>query len=413
MALDSRFCTVLREPIAGTSWIYTYDLRGNLTKKYDADDAQNLYTEYFWDSSELLTKVHVYDAGASIDRTVEYKYDFAGRRVAKRVDGGVWNWSFYDGLNVAAEGTGQNDKIFYTNGAGGPGGIICRDANGTKYWYHCDRLGSVMAVTDANGALHAAYTMDAFGNILEMGTSAGYSSEHATDPQPYHLTTKEYDADAGLYYFNARWYDCTAGRWISREPTGVDGPNLYHFGFNRPPNGIELDGLSWRDIWDGVVGIPGTWFPSAKFPNPSHKKPKNRYRPVTGAGNTLAGLCRNYDAVGLDHLGYGCSEPLGEFQDHCVGAIQDLAAGYASGKAIGIIGATFAGKAFLKGPVKGMKDVKVIYRGDDIHDLQRLCETYGGGKPRKWRKFHGWHEGQEYSWYKAPDGRIIEFRPKR
>jgi len=70
------------------------------------------------------------------------------------------------------------------------GGIICRDENGTKYWYHYDRLGNVVAVTNFYGSVASLYTMDAFGNVLEKG-NAGYLYEHSTDPQPYHLTTKE------------------------------------------------------------------------------------------------------------------------------------------------------------------------------------------------------------------------------
>jgi len=78
--------------------------------------------------------------------------------------------------------------------------------------------------------------MDAFGNVLEKGTSTGYSAEHQSDPQPYHLTTREYDPDIGLYYFSARWYDPTFGRFISHEPllNGILGMSpLPTFGYQR------------------------------------------------------------------------------------------------------------------------------------------------------------------------------------
>ena len=159
-----------------------------------------------------------------------------------------------NGLNLITGGTGTNDKIIYTNGAGGPGGIICRDANGTKYYYHFDRLGNVVGVTDSNGSVVSLYTMESFGNVLEMTNGGDFSNERSSDVQPYHLTTKEYDADTGLYYFGARWYDSTTGRWLSREPTRIDGPNLYHYGFNRAPNGLDPDGLAWRDWWDWYLG---------------------------------------------------------------------------------------------------------------------------------------------------------------
>jgi RHS repeat-associated protein len=99
-----------------------------------------------------------------------------------------------------------------------------------------------MAITDADGNCKRLYTMEAFGNVLEVGAS-DYYSEYA-DVQPYHLTTKEWDADAGLYYFNARWYAPWEGRFVSREPIRIDGPNLYHFCFNRPAYYVDPDGRS-------------------------------------------------------------------------------------------------------------------------------------------------------------------------
>ncbi|NLG84206.1 MAG: hypothetical protein GX493_06290 [Firmicutes bacterium] len=31
------------------------------------------------------------------------------------------------------------------------------------------------------------------------------------------FTGKDWDAEVGLYYFNARWYDSTSGRFISED----------------------------------------------------------------------------------------------------------------------------------------------------------------------------------------------------
>ena len=56
-------------------------------------------------------------------------------------------------------------------------------------------------------------------------------------------TGKDLDEDTGLYYFNARWYDASTGRFISEDPTR-DGQNWYIYTSNNPMNRIDPTGLS-------------------------------------------------------------------------------------------------------------------------------------------------------------------------
>jgi RHS repeat-associated protein len=225
----------------GKYWVCEYDLRGNRTKWRHTFWTDSWYS-YEWDAQDRLTKVY----SNSNTKTTEYKYDHAGRRATKKVDSGAWRWYSYDGLKVVAEGTSSTSKMYYTTAPGDPGGIICRDASaGTNpLYYHYDRLGNVMAVTDSNGALCAPYTMDAFGNVLQCGTSTGYSATQS-DPQPYHLTTKEWDPDTALFYFNARWYLRETGRFLSRDPiAAANGTNYYYFATSNPIGFVDPNGLA-------------------------------------------------------------------------------------------------------------------------------------------------------------------------
>jgi len=61
-----------------------------------------------------------------------------------------------------------------------------------------------MGVSDETGWVRAVYSMEAFGNVLHVGNGGDFSNTTSSDYQPYHLTTKEFDPDSGLYYFSAR-----------------------------------------------------------------------------------------------------------------------------------------------------------------------------------------------------------------
>ena len=114
---------------------YGYDLRGNLIHKQDDFDYW-WWWDHHWSSDDKMTRVAYGRYSDVPDHVVQYKYDLLGRRVAKKLDSGNWRWYFYDGLKVLAEGSGTSDKSYYTLSPGAIGGIISRDYNGTKLWYH-------------------------------------------------------------------------------------------------------------------------------------------------------------------------------------------------------------------------------------------------------------------------------------
>jgi len=79
----------------------------------------------------------------------------------------------------------------------------------TPSFYVYDGAGSVRQLANAAGAVTDTYEYDAFGVTL---------SHTGTMPNNYMYRGEQYDADLGLYYLRARYYNSLTGRFLSRDP---------------------------------------------------------------------------------------------------------------------------------------------------------------------------------------------------
>jgi RHS repeat-associated protein len=73
-------------------------------------------------------------------------------------------------------------------------------------------IGSIRLITDSTGALANFYDYDAFGN---------FETRSEIEANPYGYTAREQDAESGLHYFRARYYDPNLGRFLSEDPSGI------------------------------------------------------------------------------------------------------------------------------------------------------------------------------------------------
>ena len=113
-----------------------------------------------------------------------------------------------------------------------------------KYYYHLDHLNSTKCVTKADGTLDVMYEYRAFGEQLKkLGGSAGSPTGEAK----YTYGGKELDDETNLYYFNARFYDATIGRFINVDPI-QDGTNWYIYCNNNPLSFVDPTGLETKDV---------------------------------------------------------------------------------------------------------------------------------------------------------------------
>jgi RHS repeat-associated protein len=111
--------------------------------------------------------------------------------------------------------------------------------DGTVF-YLADHLGSSEVLLDSSGKVVAEASYDAWG--LQVA---------ATD-EPHSFTGKEWDAEAGLYYFGSRYYDPRLGRFLSVDPAALGAPeksledpqslNPYSYARNTPTSLKDRDG---------------------------------------------------------------------------------------------------------------------------------------------------------------------------
>ncbi len=208
---------------------YEYDAAGNLIKRGQSGQAMTLT----WDTQNRLTRIDYANGTYSA-----YRYDAVGRRISKRLPDGTMIYYVYVGDDLAQEldGSGAVIASYTYDGLDRP---ISLWRNGSTYYYLLDHLNSVLGLTDSSGNVVAAYRYDPWGNVI---------SSTGTLTNPLRFTAREYDAESGLYFYRARYYDPQAGRFISRDPIGIRGGlNVYAYAHNHSTQRVDPFGLQTED----------------------------------------------------------------------------------------------------------------------------------------------------------------------
>ena len=204
---------------------YTYDNNGNLLSKDDANGT----TSYAWDPENQLTSVTLPGSG----ETVSFQYDPFGRRIYKFSPLGTTIF-VYDGVNVIEEVNADGSlAALYTHSLGIDEPLAMSRDN-TMSFYLADGLGTVTSIADSKGNLASTYQYNSFGNLTA-------STGSITNPFLY--TGREFDAETGLYFYRARYYDPSIGRFISEDPIRFGGGiNFYYYVKNNPVNFVDPKG---------------------------------------------------------------------------------------------------------------------------------------------------------------------------
>ncbi|PJC36953.1 hypothetical protein CO046_03255 [Candidatus Peregrinibacteria bacterium CG_4_9_14_0_2_um_filter_53_11] len=233
-----------------------YDGNGSLTRESYSRLGQPLKNvSYSWDVQNRLSQIRYTDASRPNfmpqlnENSLTFAYDDAGNRIKKTVNGSDSTYYFNDGLTVLNE-LNTNGGVERTI-VQGVGEVAEIDAQGRIIFVHSDALGSAVMLSNEAGEITQQYDYDPYGEII---------GSLGSDETRYLFTGQEYDSESNLFYYNARYYNPTTGRFISRDKyMGAVGSlisrNSYAYANNNPlrytdPTGNESEAVTEQIIED-------------------------------------------------------------------------------------------------------------------------------------------------------------------
>ncbi len=228
--------------LADDSVQYTYDANGNLISDgeqcYSYNDANQLAAVRTCANNQLI---------------VEYLYDHAGRRIIeKHYQNGqlaetVYTIGQHTETAVPAGGARTDTTYIRVNNE-----LVARNnPDASTTYYHPDHLGSTSLLTDASGAVVEETRYYPFGVVREGGALSRFL-----------YTGQEADAETGLYYYGARFYDPALARFVQPDsllPDAYDPQQLnrYSYVVNNPLKYVDPTG-NWPSLQDVGSALKST-----------------------------------------------------------------------------------------------------------------------------------------------------------
>ncbi|MCA9122203.1 MAG: PASTA domain-containing protein [Planctomycetales bacterium] len=204
---------------------FVYDDHGNLIERTDADGT----THYGYDAENRLVRVDLPNG-----KGVSFGYAPTGERIWREDESGR-TWFVNDGTNLVAELNDQLQPVkSYIQGPSVDDLLAVQDGE-RVYGIHTDHIGSVSWLTNDDGNIAEQRQFSPFGR-----------SEADLDVSicRFGFTGREFDSDLGLYYYRARYFDASLGRFLAPDPVPPKQDraltlNPFHYALNSPTNYVD------------------------------------------------------------------------------------------------------------------------------------------------------------------------------
>ena len=265
---------------AGTTWLYTYDLGGNIQSKAayafttGSVGAAVKTNTYSYGDSNWKDKLTAFNGNAisydeignplndgtwtytwakgrqlqSMSRSgeaVTFVYNSDGLRVQKiATSTGTTKYSMH-GRNLVHLTNGSDSLHFFYDAQNKPAIV---EFNGAAYAYLYNQQDNIIGLLDNAGVRVVSYSYDAWGKIIN---TTGSLANTLGKLNPFKYRAYIYDEETGLYYLRSRYYNPDLCRFINAddvESMGADGDingyQLFIYCMNDPVN-LKDEAGSW------------------------------------------------------------------------------------------------------------------------------------------------------------------------